>query len=300
MDIRFLESFVAVAECGSVAEAARRLNLTPAALSQRMQALEATLGHPLVARVGRTVRPTAAGLAILPQARSLIEGARHLRLAATAGEPSGQIRIGATASAMTGMIPDIRMRMRAAFPKVEFYIRPGSSADLYQALLARDLDAALLVHPQFEPAKSLGWRMLREERLLLVAPKGTPVADPRRVITGYPFIRYDRDQWGGQIVDRYLVENDLRVVEWLELDALDAIVTLVDRGMGVAIIPDWAPPWPAGIEIERLALASGDSRLTGVMWSRSSAALAAVSAFVDCASGAGLVAGSGQPSRSEA
>lgn len=283
MDIRFLESFVAVAECGSVAEAARRLNLTPAALSQRMQALEATLGHPLVARVGRTVRPTAAGMAILPQARALIEGARHLRLAATDGEPSGQIRIGATASAMTGMIPDILMRMREEFPKVEFYVRPGSSSNLYQALLARDLDAALLVRPQFEPSKSLGWRTLREERLLLIAPRGTCLGDTREAITGHPFIRYDRDQWGGQIVDRYLVENDLRVVEWLELDALDAIVTLVDRGMGVAIIPDWAPPWPAGVDIERVVLASGGSRLTGVMWNLSSAALAAVGAFVDCA-----------------
>lgn len=283
MDVRFLESFVVVVECGSVAQAARRLNLTPAALSQRMQALETALGHPLVARVGCTVKPTAAGLAMLPQVRAVIEGTRALRLAAANGEPAGQIRIGATASALTGIVPDVLARMRIRSPKVDFYIRPGSSSDLYRALLARELDAALLVHPQFEPTKALGWKMLREEKLLLIAPAGMDLSSPHRVISEHPFIRFDRDQWGGQIVEKYLVENSLRVREWLELDALDAIVTQVDRGMGVAIIPDWAPPWPAGLNVEKAVLATGDSRRTGIMWDLSSPAIAGVRVFVDCA-----------------
>lgn len=283
MDIRFLESFVTVVESGSVAQAARRLNLTPAALAQRMQALSSELGHPLVSRVGRTVRPTAAGIAILPQVKALIEQARDLRLAVNADEPSGQIRVGATASAMTGLIPDILARMRSAFPNVDFYMRPGSSADLYQALLVRDLDAALLIHPHFDLSKSLGWQTLREEKLLLVAPQGTDLSDPHAAIMRYPFIRYDRDQWGGQIVDKYLVEHDLRVQEWLELDALDAIVTLVARGMGVAVIPDWAPPWPAGLQLERIILDAGAIRRTGVMWNLSSASIAGVKAFVETA-----------------
>lgn len=283
MDTRFLESFVMVADCGSVAQAARRLNLTPAALAQRLQALERELGHPLVARVGRVVRPTASGQAILPQARALIEGARNLRLAASDGEPAGQIRIGATASAMTGLIPDILAEMRQRFPRVDFYIRPGASGDLYQALLARDLDAALLVHPQFALPKALGWQTLRDERLLLIAPAGTDMADPVRVITGHPFIRYDRQQWGGQIVENYLAAQGLQVTDWLELDALDAIVTLVSRRMGVAILPDWAPPWPAGLALERRILPEGESRRTGVMWNLSGPAIAGVEAFVSAA-----------------
>lgn len=283
MDTRFLESFVVVAECGSFAQAARRLNLTPAALSQRMQALESALGHPLVARVGRTVRPTAAGLAILPRVRALLEDARALRVAVATDEPTGPIRIGAAASAMTGMVPDILARMRAQFPDVEFYIRPGSSSELYQALLARDLDVALLVHPQFDLPKTLGWQTLREERLLLIAPEGTDLGDVHQVIVSHPFIRYDRGQWGGQIVEKYLSDNGLRVAEWLELDALDAIVTLVDRGMGVAIVPDWAPPWPAGLKLSRQALSPNYVRRMGAMWSLSSAAIVNVRAFVDCA-----------------
>lgn len=282
MDIRFLESFVMVAEGGSIAGAARRLHLTPAAVAQRLQALERELGHALVMRVGRVVRPTPEGLAILPQARALIEGSRNLRLAAERGEPAGQIRIGATASAMTGLIPDILARMRKAYPKVEFYMRPGASAELYQGLLTRDLDAALLVYPQFQPPKTLGWQELREEKLLLIAPQGTDLSQPNRVIETHPFIRYDRNQWGGQIVEAYLAQHQLKVREWLELDALDAIATLVDRNMGVAIVPDWAPPWPAGLSIERCTLPGGSARRTGVMWNLSGAALSAAEAFVRC------------------
>ena len=56
MDTQFLESFLLVVEHGSVAEAARRLNLTPAGVTQRLKALEQELGMALVSRSGRTVR----------------------------------------------------------------------------------------------------------------------------------------------------------------------------------------------------------------------------------------------------
>ena len=62
MDTRFIESFLAIVETGSIAGASRRLNLTQAALAQRLKALERDIGVPLVSRVGQTVKPTAAGL----------------------------------------------------------------------------------------------------------------------------------------------------------------------------------------------------------------------------------------------
>ncbi|WP_164119512.1 LysR family transcriptional regulator, partial [Stenotrophomonas maltophilia] len=65
MDTRFLESFVTVVDKGSIAEAARRLHLTPAAVAQRLRALESEIGKPLVSRAGRTVKPTETGIAML-------------------------------------------------------------------------------------------------------------------------------------------------------------------------------------------------------------------------------------------
>jgi DNA-binding transcriptional LysR family regulator len=58
MDSHFLESFVMVVDNGSIAEAARRLNLTAAGVAQRIRALESEIGTRLVFRFGRSVRPT--------------------------------------------------------------------------------------------------------------------------------------------------------------------------------------------------------------------------------------------------
>ena len=78
MDSKFLDSFVAVVDYGSIAEAARRLNLTPGAVAQRIRALENEIGATLLVRSGRTVRPTEAGAAILPRTRSFLKDARDI------------------------------------------------------------------------------------------------------------------------------------------------------------------------------------------------------------------------------
>lgn len=280
MDIRFLESFVTVADCGSIAEAARRLNLTPAALAQRLQRLEQTLGQPLVTRAGRTVQPTASGLAILPKARLLIEEARDLPSIAANDEPAGQLRLGATQTALTGILPEIVANLSRKNPKIEYFVQPGSSVELYHSVLARKLDAALIIQPQFAIPKATGWQPIRNEPIVLIAHKDVDLSDPHRVITGNPFIRYDRNQWGGNIVDRFLRQNQLKVREWLELDALDAIAALVNRKLGVAIVPDWAPPWPEGLELNKKVLVDAGIRQTGVIWNRLGPRSLAVEAFV--------------------
>lgn len=284
MDIRFLESFIVVADCGSIAEAARRLNLTPAALSQRLRTLEQDLDHSLVIRVGRTVQPTASGLAVLGHARKLIEAARDLRAIAAQDEPAGQLRLGAVATSLTGLLPDIIARLRERHPRIEYFIQPAASVDLYHGVIAGELDAALIVRPQFAMPKSAGWITLRQEPLVLIAPMGIKADDPKRMIETHPFIRYDRNQWGGQIVDRYLRTNVLKVQEWLELDALDAIAGLVSRGLGVAIVPDWAPPWPNNLHLRKIALPKAGGRETGVLWNLSGARIAAIQAFVQACS----------------
>ena len=62
MEIKYLQSFIAVIDNGSFAEAARRLNLTPAALAARIRTLEEDIGATLIIRAGRSVEPTEAGM----------------------------------------------------------------------------------------------------------------------------------------------------------------------------------------------------------------------------------------------
>lgn len=105
MDTQFLESFILVVEHGSVAEAARRLNLTSAAITQRLRALEREIGTKLVSRSGQTVRATAAGAAMLLPAQTLLRGARDLRTIATERTYAGELHFGAISSALTSLLP---------------------------------------------------------------------------------------------------------------------------------------------------------------------------------------------------
>jgi len=280
MDTRFLESFVIVADCGSIAEAARRQNLTAAAVAQRLRALEVEMDQSLVKRVGRTSQLTASGLAILPHARAMIRSTRNLRAIAAQDEPAGQLRLGATATALTGQIPDIIAALQSRHPSVDYFLQPGASVDLYHSVLSDDLDAAIIMQPPFSLPKSAQWRTLRSEPFVLLAPEKLKLSDYSALLTAHPFIRYDRNQWGGQIIDRFLHKQGINVREVLELDALDSIAALVSRGLGVAIVPDWAPPWPEGLRLRKLPLSKIEHRQIGVLWRNSGTNIAALQAFV--------------------
>ncbi|HWL83589.1 MAG TPA: LysR family transcriptional regulator [Roseomonas sp.] len=282
MDTRFLESFVAVVEEGSIAAAARRLHLTPAALAQRIRALEVELEAPLLLRAGRSVAASEAGLAILDRARTLLREVRDLRDSAASGGLAGELRLGAIATALTGMLPAMLARMAARYPQLEMHISPGISTELYRRVLLGELDAALIVQPEFALPKSCEWRLLREEPLVVLAPAALPQTGPHALLGAEPFIRYDRNQWGGRLADRYLREARIRPRDRFELDALDAIAVMVDRGLGVSLVPDWAPPWPAGLALAKHSLPRPfPPRRLGLIWTRNAARARLVRAFLE-------------------
>jgi len=196
MDMRFLHSFVTVAESGSIADAARRLGLAPTTVAQQIRALEADLGSRLLTRAGRTVRPTVAGARIVDRARELLRGERDLRSAASdTGLPAGPMRLGATPTALMGLVPPLLRRWMRAHPDIQIYIEPGTSSVLLERVMAGQLDAAILVHPNFELHKTCAWSLIREERLVLLAPSALRVGNALRVAAREPFIQYDRP-WG--------------------------------------------------------------------------------------------------------
>ena len=134
METQFINTFVTVADRGSMAAAARSLHITPAAVAQQIRTLERELGAPLIARAGRTVSVTEEGARILERARGLLRDVADLRSVANENGLSGELRIGACPTALAGLLPDILARMVESFPQINVFIRPGYSADLYRAV----------------------------------------------------------------------------------------------------------------------------------------------------------------------
>lgn len=272
MDTRFLQTFVAVAESGSMADAARKLDLAPTTIAQQMKALEADIGTELLMRVGRTVRPTVVGARIVEQARDLLRGVRDLRSAASdTGLPAGPLRLGATPTALTGLLPPILRRWMSAQPATQIYIEPGTSATLLQRVMSGELDAAIMVHPTFALHKTCAWQLLREEPLIMLTPKEMKVQDVLLTAAREPFIQYDRNVVAGKMADDYLRSKNIRPKVRFELDGIEHIAQLVAEGFGVSILPDWPQLTAPDGRTKRWKLAAPfPSREVGLVWLRQS------------------------------
>lgn len=239
MDVRFLESLLAVVDHGSIVAAAQAQALTPAAVSQRIQVLERDLGQVLLDRCANASAPSVACRDLLPAMRRIVQLSHELRRSADPTVAEGVFRLGAISTLLTALVPGLLLGLRDRAPKLELQITPGSSAALYEAVLAGDLNAALIVAPPFPTPIGLQQHVLREEPLCLIAPPAHPARSAEDAFADLPLVAYDPDSWGGQIAARYLADRGLMPSVFCALDGLEVISELVASGIGASLVPDW-------------------------------------------------------------
>lgn len=267
MNIENLESFVKVVECRSMAEAARRLGLTPGAVAARIRSLEAELAAVLVQRSGHTVKPTEAGMRVFDKAKVLIQQSRDLRAVASTGLLAGELKVGVFPSALTTYLPVLMERFCRGYPTLPVYMRFGISADLCRYVHEGRLDAAIVIEPPFAIQKNCGWRTLHEETLTVIAHPDLAGREAHDLLSNEPFIRYDRASFSGKLVDRYLKDNHILPQQRLEVDSLLTIVALVERGLGVALVPDSLSIGAQANQIVRTSLPERTPiRRIGMIW----------------------------------
>lgn len=282
MDTSFLETFLLVARRGSLVGAAQQQGMTANAVAQRLKALEAEFGVPLVERTGRTVRPTEAGNAVLARSEAFLSELQSLKAAVAGQAIEGELRVGAIGTVLTGMIPDVLEALAQKHTGLRIYLEPGASRQLCRRTLLGTLDAAAIIRPDFELPKTVTFHHWRRDPLVLMTPPDEPLTDVCEILSVRPVILYDRRQWGGQLAESWLKEQDIRMDIRFELDALDAIAVLVSRGLGVSVVPDWIGPWPEGTKVRRLSLPDdAPQREIGILAARNSARAHLLNAFVE-------------------
>ena len=239
MDTRYLRSLIAVVECGSIAKAARLENLTAAAVSQRIVALERQLGLQLLVRVGHEAKPSLACMDLLPRARGIVDEVALLTSDVDALGLTGPLRIGAISTVLTGLLPQALRSLTRSTPQLKPVIVPGTSRSLYQALEANELDAAIVVAPPFTLAKTFNGVLLRKEPLVFISNEHSSQSIDAR-LQHCPYIQYDPDAWGGRHAVQYLQDQGLKPAALLDLDALETIALLTAQGLGVSLVPCWS------------------------------------------------------------
>jgi len=286
METAYLHSFLLVVDSGSMSEAARRLDLTPAAVAQQIRALERELHVPLLARAGRTVQPTEAGHQLVQRARNLLREVGDLKAVLGSEVAGGELLVGTINTALHGMLPDILAAFVKTNPGAKVFLQSGTTALLYKAVQQGELDAAVCLYPPFALAKTFDWMPLREEPLVLLAPSRLARRDPHELLRTSPLIRYDRSLGGGKQADRYLRAAGIVPQERFELSSLLAIAMMVDRGLGVSVVPDIASPLLDRQHVAKIPLPRpSEPRRFGILWQRASPRLRLIQSLVESAAG---------------
>lgn len=235
--IRELKTFICVARRGTFAAAGQEVGLTPSAVGAQIRTLEDSLGVKLFDRTGRAASLNSAGQRAVPLAEEMLQLFARMGAPATENDFHGALRIGAIGTVQTGILPQVLVALKAKAPFIEASLIPGVSLNLLSLVDSGDLDLAIMINPPFALPKDLRAEVIAREPYVLITPQGVRGSDPVQLLRDHPFIRYDRNSFGGRSVTQFLREHKLSVRQALELDELDAIVKMVRSGLGVALVP---------------------------------------------------------------
>ncbi|PRY39585.1 LysR family transcriptional regulator [Umezawaea tangerina] len=239
--LRALECLVAVADTGSITQAARLLHLSQPAVSHQLAALERETRTPLLRREARGVTLTPAGRAAVADARRAIEAsAAAVRSARAAGEAVGGVLRLACAQSLSVPVlaPGIR-EWRRRHPEVTIALRESTSMEELLGLVESDeVDVALVPAPVPDRFTTTA---VAEEEIVLAAPADHPLAGLPAVrvadLEGAPLVHYAPENGLSGWLDRALAKAGVRAEPVMRTAVTTAAPQLAAAGLGVAVCP---------------------------------------------------------------
>jgi DNA-binding transcriptional LysR family regulator len=267
-----------VALRGTIASAARSVGLTASAVSQQLSVLEREAGCALLDRSPRGVALTGAGHALAERAGAIVDVLASARadLDRIAGSVSGPVSVAAVASAAATLVSDGVLTLRDAQPGIEVSVLVAEPAAAVEALLAGDVDIAVVDEYDYVPLALpdyLDVRELRAESLVVVAAAGrlpkrptlASLADADWVMPP------DVAACGHAVRSACRAQGFEPRVRW-ETDDLLLLVRAAAAGHGVSVLPRLAVfDEVADVDVRPLRSPALHRRISAVTRSRASA-----------------------------
>lgn len=241
LELSDLEAFVVLADLLHFGRAAERLHVTQPALSKRIKRLEEKVGGALLVRRYRAVRLTEVGRLLLGRARIVLrEAAATLDLSqrAVRGE-AGLLRIGFGIASLLGLLPDVLLRFRRAYPNVQLQLRDMSTPDQVSALADGGIDIGFVRLPLVD--NRLALRPVLDERLVAALGPRSPWRKDigLRSLAAEPFLTVTRGtsaSFHDHVLSVCVAAGFApRIVQ--EASELFTVLSLVRAGLGVALVP---------------------------------------------------------------
>jgi DNA-binding transcriptional LysR family regulator len=252
--LRLLREFAAR---GSIAKAASVLGYTPSAVSQQLAPLEREAGVALIDRSARRAQLTDAGRRLAGHAERILAMVEEAEadLSARATEPAGRIAATAFPSAAVAFAPALTRSLRA-HPRLALVLRQTHARDGMRQVRSGEVDVAIVddwtgrLADDLDQSLLTSYHLIRDE-LVLIVPRAHRAAVEDvdlRALRDEPWLAAPVGEPSRQAVDRLLGAAGVAPAVLSEFEGLSTIVSLVARGIGIAIVP-------------RIAVAAGERRV---------------------------------------
>lgn len=243
--LRALECLIAVLDAGSVTEAASRLHMSQPALSHQLAALEREIGTPVVERLPRGVRPTAAGRAVAGHARAAIAASERVidTGRSVAGGEVGHLRVACAETMTASLLPPVLRVWRRRRPDVRLTLTELTSADLLAEAVETD-EADIAVGPR--PSRWTGHdTVIGTEEIVVAMAADHPLATSSPGVTfeqlaDEPTVHYHQDNGLGSWIDAMAAQHRVTLTATMRTRHAVTAAQLAAAGLGIALVPTTA------------------------------------------------------------
>ncbi len=241
MDIQGIQAFLTVSDTGSFSRAADALFLTQPAVSKRILTLEHSLGITLFDRIGKSVRLTEAGHALLPSCRRIVaEIAESQRIISNLRKTtSGTLNLATSHHIGLHRLPPVLREYADKYPEVELKLSFMDSEEACQQIISGDIELAIITLPG-ENHDRLEMKPVWNDPLCVVVSARHPLAAGNRItirqLLNHAAILPARGTYTRKLIDTAL-GLDEQVNTLLETHYLETIKAMVQTGLGWSMLP---------------------------------------------------------------
>lgn len=240
-DLKDLRVFSAVALTGSITKAAEYIHLSPSATSDRLSDLETRAGTRLFRRSSRGLRMTEAGEVFAESAKRILLEAEALetRLAPFAHAQEKRVTVCCNYNAGVTFLPRRLGRFLSHFQDVQVDVVQRSSPEIVRHVAAGEADVGITAFEGMHPL--LTFEPFAEDRLVAVLPPGHPLAAKREIsfseLFPYNYIAVGPYSPMQEFLYERAREEGKRIRPKLTASSHDAVISLVEEGAGVSVLP---------------------------------------------------------------
>ncbi len=242
MTIKQLSYFLAVVDTGQFTQAAALCRVAQPTLSKQIRSLETDLGETLLTRAHDNVTPTSAGETLLPLARRIVADSdtARMEIAELTGLRRGRLRLGATPSLCVSVVADVLAVFHGRYPGIALQIAESGSQDLVADLQRGQLDLALVIDRPERPVADLALTpVLREELIVVSGPGYTGLGDHIGIVdlAAHPLVVNRPGYELREVTLAACAAAGVTPRIAVEGGEMDALLRMVERGLGVAVVP---------------------------------------------------------------